>query len=148
MLEEGVSDHRHERMTVKALPGSALEVIETEFFFQLLMSLLANPSRLDGGRQGTQVSLRRQVGEIVFLLSRHPVFADEPSLVPGQMLLALVPDPLRWSVGDPNPDSSKTSLELSFRASAPTDGAPFGIGQHVFGGYRENVRNVPLAGTT
>ena len=50
MLEEGVSDHRHERMTVKAVPGSSLEVIETEFFFQLLVSLLANPTRLDGGR--------------------------------------------------------------------------------------------------
>src|SRR5262249_1534605 len=42
-----------------------------------------------------------QVGEIVFLLSRHPVFADEPSLIAGQMLLALVPDPLWWSIGDP-----------------------------------------------
>ena len=136
MLEEGVGDHRHERMTVQALPGSALEVIETEFFFQLLVSLLANPSRLDGGRQGAQVSLRRQVGEIVFLLSRHPVFADEPSLVAGQMLLTLVPDPLRRSVGNPHADRSKTSLELSFRAGAPTDGAPFGIGQHVFGRYR------------
>jgi hypothetical protein len=50
MLEEGVSDHRHKRMTVKALPGSSLEVIETEFFFHLLVSLLANPTRLDGGR--------------------------------------------------------------------------------------------------
>ena len=136
MLEEGVGDHRHERMTMKALPGSSLEVIETEFFFQLLVSLLANPSRLDGGRQGAQVRLRRQVGEIVFLLSRHPVFADEPSLVPGQMLLALVPDPLWWSVGDPHADSSKTSLELSFRPGAPTDGAPSGVGQHVFGRYR------------
>src|SRR2546421_11880193 len=97
MLEESVSDHRHERMAMQALPGSALEVIESQFFFQLLVSLLANPSRLDGGRQGAQVSLCRQVGEIVFLLSRHPVFADEPSLVPGQMLLALVPDPLRRS---------------------------------------------------
>jgi hypothetical protein len=70
MLEEGVSDHRHKRMTVKALPRSPLEVIETKFFFHLLVSLLANPSRLDGGRQGVQVSLRRQVGKIVFLLSR------------------------------------------------------------------------------
>src|SRR5262249_9919496 len=50
ILEESVGDHRHERMTVKALPGSALEVIETKFFFQLLVSLLANPSHLDGGR--------------------------------------------------------------------------------------------------
>ena len=83
MLEEGVSDHRHKRMSVKALPRSSLEVVKTKFFFHLLVSLLANPSRLDGGRQGVQVSLRRQVGKIVFLLSRHPVFADKPSLVPG-----------------------------------------------------------------
>src|SRR5256884_6207436 len=133
MLEESVSDHRHERMTMQALPGSALEVIETEFFFQLLVSLLANPSRLDGSRQGAKVSLRRQVGEIVFLLPRHSVFADEPSLVPWQMLLALVPDPLRWSVGDPQADSSKQSLDISFRTGEPTDDMPFCIGLHVFG---------------
>ncbi len=69
MLEEGVSDHRHKRVTVKTLPGSSLEVIETEFFLQLLVSLLANPSRLDSSRQGAQVGLRRQVGEVVFLFS-------------------------------------------------------------------------------
>jgi hypothetical protein len=33
MLEEGVSDHGHMRMTVKASPGSPLEVIKTQFFF-------------------------------------------------------------------------------------------------------------------
>ena len=49
MLEECVSDHGHERMTMKALPGSSLEVIKPEFLFQLLMGLFANPSRLDGG---------------------------------------------------------------------------------------------------
>ena len=59
MLEEGVRDHRHERMTVKALPGSSLEVVKTEFFFHLLVSLLANPTRLDGGCHGAQVSLCR-----------------------------------------------------------------------------------------
>jgi len=131
MLEEGVSDHRHERMTVKALPGSSLEVIETEFFFQLLVSLLANPSRLDGGRQGAQVHLCRQVGEIVFLLSRHPVFADEPGLLAWQMLLALVPNSLWWSIRYAHTDGGETSLELSLRASAPTDVLPCGVGQHV-----------------
>jgi len=49
MLEEGVSDHRHKRMSVKALPGSSLKVVKTKFFFHLLVSLLANPTRLDGG---------------------------------------------------------------------------------------------------
>jgi len=49
MLEEGVSGHRHKHMTMKASPGSSIEVVKTEFFFHLLVSLLANPSRLDGG---------------------------------------------------------------------------------------------------
>jgi hypothetical protein len=49
MLEECVSDHGHEGMTMEALPGSSLEVIKPEFFFQLLMGLFANPSRFDGG---------------------------------------------------------------------------------------------------
>jgi hypothetical protein len=49
MLEEGVSDHGHKRMTMKAAPGSSLEVVKTEFFFHLLVSPLSNPSRLDGG---------------------------------------------------------------------------------------------------
>jgi hypothetical protein len=69
MLEEGVSDHRHEGMTVKALPRSSLEVVEAEFLFQLLMRLFADPSRLKGGSQGAQVRLGGQVGEIIFLLS-------------------------------------------------------------------------------
>ena len=58
-LEEGVGDHRHERMSVKALPGSPFEVIEPKFFFQLLVSLLANPSRLDGRRRQTSVRDQR-----------------------------------------------------------------------------------------
>ncbi len=136
MLEEGIRDHRHERVSVKALPGSALEVIEAEFLFQLLVSLLANPSRLDGSRQAAQVARRGQVGEIVLFLPRHPVFADEPSLVAGQMLLTLVADQLWRAVGYPHANRSKTSLELSFRTGAPTDGAPSGVGQHVFGRYR------------
>ena len=59
---------------MQALPGSAFKVIETEFFFQLLMSLLANPSRLDGCRQGAQVGLRWLVGEIVsaVTVAGHP----------------------------------------------------------------------------
>jgi hypothetical protein len=32
MLEESVSNHGHERVAVEALPGSPLEVVETQFF--------------------------------------------------------------------------------------------------------------------
>ena len=55
MLKEGVRDHYHERVSVQALPGPSLEVIEAEFFFHLLMGLFADPSRLDGGSQGSHV---------------------------------------------------------------------------------------------
>jgi hypothetical protein len=58
MLQEGVSDHRHERVTMKALPGSSLEVVEADLFFQLLMGLLADQSRFDCGGQSTQVRPR------------------------------------------------------------------------------------------
>jgi hypothetical protein len=46
VLKEGVSDHGHECVTMKALPRSSFEVIKSEFLFQLLMGLFANPSGL------------------------------------------------------------------------------------------------------
>ena len=69
MLEEGVGDHRHQRMTVKVLPGLALEVVEAEFLFHLLMGVFADPLRLDGVSQCAQVGAGGQVGEAVFFLS-------------------------------------------------------------------------------
>ena len=51
MLEEGVSDHCHERMTMKTMPGPTFEVVEAKLLFQLLMGLLADPSRFDCGSQ-------------------------------------------------------------------------------------------------
>ena len=133
MLEEGECKHRHEGMTVKALPGSSLEVVEAEFLFQLLMGLLTNPSRLDGGGQGAQIGRGRQICEVVFLLARGAVFADKPGFVARQMLLALVPDPLRWSVGCAYADGGKAGFELAFRPGSPTHSLPLGSGQHVFG---------------
>src|SRR6266516_4378677 len=56
MLKEGEGDHGHERMPLKALPGSSFEVIKAEFLFQLLMTLFANPSRLDGGGGGANLA--------------------------------------------------------------------------------------------
>jgi hypothetical protein len=49
VLEEGAGDHGHQCVTMKTLPGSSLEVINSEFLFQLLMGLFADPPRLDRG---------------------------------------------------------------------------------------------------
>src|SRR5215467_4859256 len=63
------------------------------------------------------------------------------------MLLALVFDPLGWPIGCTHADSSETGLELSFRASTPSDALPFGAGQHVLGRHRQNIWNGVLTPT-
>jgi len=84
MLEEGVSDHRPERVTMKTL------VVEAKFLFQLLMGLLADPSGLDCGSQVAQVHLGWQVGKTVFLFSRQALLTDEPTS-PGRCCYVRLP---------------------------------------------------------
>jgi hypothetical protein len=81
MLQEGVGDHGHQRVTMKTLPGSSLEVIKPEFLFQLLMRLFANPSCLDGSGECAQIRRGGQAGEIVFLLPGGALLTDEPGFV-------------------------------------------------------------------
>jgi hypothetical protein len=38
-LQEGVGHHRHQGVAVKSDPGSSFEVIEAQFFLELLMVL-------------------------------------------------------------------------------------------------------------
>ena len=67
MLEEGVGDHGHQRVTMKASPGAAFEVVEAEFFLELLVSLLADPARLDRCGQRLEIGVRRKIGQVVLL---------------------------------------------------------------------------------
>ena len=124
-------------MTVKALPGPSLEVIETEFFFQLLVSLLANPSCLDGSRQGAQVRLCRQVGKIVSFFS--------PDILCSPMSQASSPGRCCWPLslircGGPSATRTRTAAKraLSF-PFVPVRQLMFchlASGQHVFGRHR------------
>jgi hypothetical protein len=54
MLQEQIGDQRHQRMPVQTPPRAALEVIEPEFFLELLVGLLAHPARLDDRGQPLQ----------------------------------------------------------------------------------------------
>ena len=49
VLQKGVSNHRHEGMAMKPPPASTLEVVKTYLLFELLMRLLTDPARFDGG---------------------------------------------------------------------------------------------------
>jgi hypothetical protein len=56
-LRIGVCDHRHQGVAMKAMPGSAFEVVEAQFFVDLLMRLLANPARFDRRGERFEVSV-------------------------------------------------------------------------------------------
>src|SRR5580692_12116515 len=106
---------RHERPS---------KVVEAEFFLELLVSLLADPARLDRCGQRLEAGFRRQVREIVFLLSGGAPLADEPDLFAGHMLHALVADPLRRPVGGAHADGGEAGFQGSLRSLAPGERAP------------------------
>jgi hypothetical protein len=107
MLEEGVGDHRHQRVTMQASPRAAFEVVEAEFLFELLMGLLANPTRFDRRGERLEIGVGREVGEIAFLLPRAAPLTDEPDFFARQALHAFVADPLRRTIGDAHPQGGE-----------------------------------------
>jgi hypothetical protein len=79
-------------VVVQAAPGAALEVVEAVQRFitrctllELLVRLLADPARLDRGRQRLQRRLGGEVREIVLVLARGAMLADQPDLLARQM---------------------------------------------------------------
>ena len=73
------------------------------------------------------------------------MFTDEPRFVSWKVLLTHVLDPLRRSIGGPHAKRGEASFQPTLGV-ANSHSATW-HGQHVFGGPRQDVRNVPLAGT-
>ena len=68
------------------MPGPALEVIEAEFFLELLIALLDFPPGVRGDRELAQERFGREVGKVVFkpvteLLDQEPAFHSRPAVV-------------------------------------------------------------------
>ena len=133
-LEKGIGNHRHQRVSMQSGPGSILEVIETEFFLELLMSLFTDPSAFDCGGERFEARVGRQVRHIIFLLARRSTFADEPDLVARHALHAIVAHAVLMAIGDTNSASREEACKLAFRAPPPTDLLPFCVSQRRFGG--------------
>ena len=85
MLKEGVSDHCHEGVTVKALPGTSLEVVEAKFFFQWLMRSVAS---------GSAIRIERPVGRGSPVTARRwiPTMSLSTRLMAAMVALVLVTD--------------------------------------------------------
>jgi len=87
-------------------------VVETEFFLQALMRLLADPARLDGGFAGAQRGADGKVGEIELPLAAGASLADEPDLLARYVLVgaaspcATTAAPIPSSAPTPSPSDS------------------------------------------
>lgn len=70
------------------------------------------------------------------------MLADQPGLFTGKMLLALVLDPLRGTIGDPFANSGKPRFQSAISSQPPTHIFPLGISKHVFRRHRRRIRDV------
>src|SRR3546814_145389 len=122
-------------------------MVETEFFLELLMGLLADPARLDGAGDIPDRRICGQVREIIFALAAGAMLADQPCFFPGHVLRARGADALRRAVGDADAHDGKARAQASLRSPTPTDLSPFCVVEHGVGGARCGVRNVVLTGT-
>src|SRR5271170_6775022 len=130
---------------MEAMPGAAFEVIEAQFSLELLVGLLADPSRLDRGGERLEVGVGRQVGKIVFALARGAPLADEPGLLARHVLHALLMDALWRTIGDPHTHGGKRGRQSPFGSFTPGHASPLRLGEPVFGRRGELIRDVALA---
>jgi len=85
---------------MKPGPGPTLEVVQAEFFRELLMGLLAYPAGLDRTGQSFDRDVARQVREIVFAFAIRAMLAHQPGFLSWHVLGSGRADPLRRSVGN------------------------------------------------
>src|SRR3546814_9751667 len=109
-------------------------MVETEFFLELLMGLLADPARLDGAGDIPDRRICGQVREIIFALAAGAMLADQPCFFPGHVLRARGADALRRAVGDADAHDGKARAQASLRSPTPTDLSPFCVVEHGVGG--------------
>ena len=82
-LQKGVSHHRHQGMAVKSGPGSSFEVIEVQFFLELLMSLFTDPAGLDRAGESLDRGVAGPIGEIVYALAIRAMPSTNQTSSPG-----------------------------------------------------------------
>jgi len=106
-------------------------VVEPEFFLELLVRLLADPSRLDGRCERFEGDVGWQVRQIVFLLSAHAPLTHQPYfLLAGHGLDTAVTHAMLVAIGNPDTACGKLAGELAFGPAPPADLPPFRSGQH------------------
>jgi hypothetical protein len=117
VLQEAEGDQVQQRVVMQRSPTAALQMIEPELIFHLLMRLLAAPPGFDVPRQRLQRGVRRVVAHVVLLLSRVSPLAHQPLHLLSRQPLALHLRPF----GHAHPHRDEARLQRPLRALAPGD---------------------------
>lgn len=108
-------------------PRPTFEVVQAEFFLELLMGLLADPAGLDRTGQSFDRDVVRQVREIVFAFAIRATLAHQPGFLPRHVLGSGRADPLGRSVGNAHSHRGEARSQVSLCALAPTDLTPLRV---------------------
>src|SRR3546814_15859371 len=95
-------------------------MVETEFFLELLMGLLAHPARLDGAGDIPDRRICGQVRAIIFALAAGAMLADQPCFFPGPVLPARGADAVGRPVGDPGAHGGTPRAQTCPLSPTPT----------------------------
>src|SRR4051794_10167012 len=121
VLEETECDHRQQNVMVQGMPVPALTMIEPQLFLHLLVPLLTDPARLDGGHQLDQGGLSRMIGHVEFALIGAPL-TNQPDLGARQVATRAQ----SRSIGHPDAHGGEVAPHSSLGSGAPGH-APEGL---------------------
>lgn len=85
-------------------------MVEAEFLFELLESLLTDRARLDHRSERPKIGVSWEVGQIEFLLAGRAPIAAEPEFVTRKVLHAIVADTLSRPVSDAQAGGAKLAF--------------------------------------
>jgi hypothetical protein len=84
ILEEGEGHHREYGVVVESVPRATFEMIEPEFFLQLLVRLFTRPTSLDCVGERFQRGGGWVIRQVVLGLSTRTSFCNQPGFSPGR----------------------------------------------------------------
>src|SRR5579872_5858814 len=114
---------------MEAVPGATLEVVEAEFLLELLVGLLAGPTRFDRGGQNAERRAIVVIGEVEFDVAVSSTLADEPGFFARQMdMMSGV-----GAVRDADANGREVSGQPSLGAAAPANGVKAVLAESVDG---------------
>src|SRR3569623_1231917 len=114
---------------------------EAQLLLELLVRLLAAPTRFHAGHQPTLWRRWRQIAQVVFALAARAPLADQPDFLSRQVTAG----PGGWPIGHSDAQHGEALGELALGALSPAQATPRRLGQRRLHRLRRLARLGSLA---